>query len=357
MARQKRSDYQRWRQFVRLWIASPGIFWNTNMTDYKNSINSFILVVASLALGLIFNWLFYDKLVGISYPLFIAVTLISYFGLSSYFKTTPNSSSWQVGIVILILASFVAIRESEFLSFLNVVTSLSLLLVLASFRNGRKLWDFEIIDYLKAIFILPFQFIASIPTVMANLFVAREELRQGSKIYPIIRGLVITVPILIVFILLFSSADLVFQKYLGNIFDFDLSEFLPRFILVSLVTFAFVGAFGYLFQKMNFSTPRPPSSPTNIGLTEVRILFGAINTLFLIFILVQVTYLFGGEDNITKLGFTYAEYARKGFFELLAVAAFSLLLVFAVERHAPRLIEKHTTSFKVLAGILILQVV
>src|SRR3990167_4795992 len=327
------------------------------MTGDRNSVNSFVIIAASLGLGLIFNWLFFEKMVGISYPLFIAVTLLSYFGLSLYFKTQLTKSAWVLGIAILVLAGFVAIRESDFLSFLNIVTSFLLLLVLASFGSARKLGEFEIIDYFKAIFILPFQFIASIPTVVANLFVPRQEQREGSKISPIIRGLVITVPILIVFILLFSSADLVFQKYLGKIFDFDLSQFLPRFILVAVVTLAFVGAFGYLFQKMNVFTPRPLGSHANIGLTEVRILFGAVNILFLIFILVQITYLFGGENNITKIGFTYADYARKGFFELIAVAAFCFLLVFAVERHAPRLTEKHTTSFKALAGILILQVI
>jgi len=326
------------------------------MTDNRNSLNSFLIIACSLGLGLVFHWLFYDKLVGISYPIFIAVVLASYFSLSLYFKTVPGSTSWFLGVAILVFASFVAVRESMALTFFNVVATLCLLLVLAAISYGQKLRDFEIIDYLKAIFLLPFQFIASIPTVIANLFVSPEQ-RQGSKMYPIIRGLVITLPILIVFILLFSSADLVFQKYLGKIFDFDLSEILPRFFLVAVVTIAFVGAFGYLFQKIHPIAPRPIRGNSNIGLTEVSILLGAINALFLVFILVQITYLFGGEDNITKIGFTYAEYARKGFFELIAVAAFSFLLVFAVERHVPRSGERHAASFKSLSATLILQVI
>ncbi|MDP3741366.1 MAG: DUF4173 domain-containing protein, partial [bacterium] len=326
------------------------------MTDNQSPSKALLITVLSLCLGLVFNWLFFGKIVGLSYPLFTAVTLLSYFGLSLYFKTKPTKSAWGLGFVILVLASFVAIRESMALTFFNVVASFFLLLVLAGLSSGRKLGDFEIIDYLRAIFILPFQFVASIPTVIANLFVSPGA-RQGSKMYSVIRGLVITLPILIVFILLFSSADLVFQKYLGKVFDFDLSEIFPRFILISLVTFAFVGAFGYLFQKMNNPVPQSPQSRSNIGLTEVKILFGAINILFLIFIVVQIAYLFGGEENIAKLGFTYADYARKGFFELIAVAAFSLFLVFAVERHVPRVTEKHTASFKFLSAALILEVV
>jgi hypothetical protein len=56
--------------------------------------------------------------------------------------------------------------------------------------------------------------------------------------------------------------------------------------------------------------------------------------LFLLFIGFQVTYLFGGEANIMNAGFTYAEYARQGFWELLAVAALSLFVLLASEKYA-----------------------
>ncbi len=45
-------------------------------------------------------------------------------------------------------------------------------------------------------------------------------------------------------------------------------------------------------------------------------LLGSINLLFAVFISVQFAYLFGGERNIAAQGFTFAEYAHRGFFEL-----------------------------------------
>ncbi|MBZ0305450.1 MAG: DUF4173 domain-containing protein, partial [Anaerolineae bacterium] len=45
------------------------------------------------------------------------------------------------------------------------------------------------------------------------------------------------------------------------------------------------------------------------------------------FVMIQAKYLFGGEVNITVQGYTYAEYARRGFFELLAVSAMTMALV------------------------------
>jgi hypothetical protein len=52
-----------------------------------------------------------------------------------------------------------------------------------------------------------------------------------------------------------------------------------------------------------------------------------VDLLFAAFVAVQVAYLFGGEQNIHIEGYTYAAYARRGFFELLTVAVLSLALV------------------------------
>ncbi len=42
---------------------------------------------------------------------------------------------------------------------------------------------------------------------------------------------------------------------------------------------------------------------------------------------IQVRYFFGGQANISVAGFTYSEYARRGFGELIFVAFFSLLMI------------------------------
>ena len=50
----------------------------------------------------------------------------------------------------------------------------------------------------------------------------------------------------------------------------------------------------------------------------------------------QATYLFGGRDTLEASGLTYAEYARRGFFELLAVAMVVGALVLALEAFVAR---------------------
>lgn len=58
-----------------------------------------------------------------------------------------------------------------------------------------------------------------------------------------------------------------------------------------------------------------------LGTTEVAVVLGAMNLLFLSFVIVQVPYLFGGMEHVQNTqGVTLAEYARRGFGELVAVS-------------------------------------
>jgi hypothetical protein len=67
--------------------------------------------------------------------------------------------------------------------------------------------------------------------------------------------------------------------------------------------------------------------PAFLGFTESAIVLGSVAALFAAFVFIQFQYFFGGETNIQIDGYTYSEYARRGFGELVTVAFFSLLLI------------------------------
>ncbi len=83
------------------------------------------------------------------------------------------------------------------------------------------------------------------------------------------------------------------------------------------------------------------SNKHSVGQIESSIILGSINFLFSIFILVQLTYLFGGESNISRQGFTYAQYARRGFFELIVVVVVSLLILLTTEKYVIKKESEH----------------
>jgi hypothetical protein len=89
-----------------------------------------------------------------------------------------------------------------------------------------------------------------------------------------------------------------------------------------------------------------------LGTVEVGIILGLLNGLFLAFVIAQVPYLFGGMELVQNTpDFKLAEYARRGFGELVAVSA--LLLPLLLVGHWLLRRDKAVTStlFRVLAGI------
>ncbi|MEO7539997.1 MAG: DUF4173 domain-containing protein [Pyrinomonadaceae bacterium] len=98
------------------------------------------------------------------------------------------------------------------------------------------------------------------------------------------------------------------------------------------------------------NTVMPPAF--TLGTVEVGVILGLTNLLFLSFVIVQVPYLFGGMDLIQNTpDFKLAEYARRGFGELVAVSALVLPILLAghwlIRKENP-FTEK---LFRLLAGI------
>ncbi len=78
-----------------------------------------------------------------------------------------------------------------------------------------------------------------------------------------------------------------------------------------------------------------------------------VDLLFAAFVVVQFTYFFGAHTNITAEGYTYAEYARRGFFELVSVAVLSLVLVFGLGAITQRKIRSQQIVLTALNLVLI----
>ena len=89
-----------------------------------------------------------------------------------------------------------------------------------------------------------------------------------------------------------------------------------------------------------------------LGVTETIVILGALDAVFLAFVVVQIRYLFGGASLVSvSPGLTYAEYARHGFFALIAVAALSLPVLLAAHWLLHPKIQRAKRVFEALAGI------
>ncbi len=157
---------------------------------------------------------------------------------------------------------------------------------------------------------------------------------------PLARGLLIALPILVVFTLLFASADAVFASLTARLFDWrlDVGELPIRLAAAFLIAWVVAGLLAVAGGDLRPWWDEPPAphpqslgaaaavDPLRRGLVprlgwiEAVTVLVAVDVLFAVFVVLQLAYLFGGLDTLAATGLPYAQYARSGFFELVAVA-------------------------------------
>jgi hypothetical protein len=89
-----------------------------------------------------------------------------------------------------------------------------------------------------------------------------------------------------------------------------------------------------------------------LGITEVATALTALDLLFLVFVVVQFRDLFGG-DTLVQItpGLTYADYARRGFFELVFAVVLVVPLLLAADWLLDRRARRDRLLFRGLAGV------
>jgi hypothetical protein len=156
---------------------------------------------------------------------------------------------------------------------------------------------------------------------------------------PWVRGVVLALPILVLFGLLLADADPVFAALRRSVREtLEQWDFLPRLVFFTAILTAAVGAGGLALRGARMVTPTstPPTVGPRLGLAERLVVLVAVTALFAVFLLLQLSYLFGNAPAIAGSGITFAEYARRGFNELTIVATLCALLVIALDGRAER---------------------
>ena len=146
----------------------------------------------------------------------------------------------------------------------------------------------------------------------------------------ILRGLLFTLPLVLFLTMLLTSADAIFEARVHEVIDFidleNLPDYLWRGFLILMIGYLLAGIYLHAVLKNHDSEVRDQKDTSPIlGFIESTVILGSVNLLFLSFVIVQFRYFFGGNANIHIDGYTYAEYARRGFGELVTTALNQLI--------------------------------
>jgi len=172
--------------------------------------------------------------------------------------------------------------------------------------------------------------------------------RRG-RVLAVLRSVVVTVVLLGVFGVLFASADTVFASYLPTV---DLGMLPGQVVVGLLVALVTATLAGLAASPPGWSGAQlTPARPAPRGEWLLPVL--ALDALVLSFVLVQVGALLGGHRHVLETaGLSYAEYAREGFAQLVAVTALTLVVVAVAAHRAPRASDRDRLVSRIALGVL-----
>ena len=253
--------------------------------------------------------------------------------------------------MVLVIAVLMAWRDSPTLKALDLA-ALLLVLGLAMHRaRGARLRTGGIVAYGVGL-------ARSTLETIAGLFVlAFEDVRWGEVargrgagfLLPLLRGLAIALPLLGIFAALLVAADAAFEGMMNRVFRLDASVLVSHLFVGCAFTWLSAGVLRTLALGDERAEQAEPQVPWPfLGVVEVATVLGLLNALFLSFVAVQLPYLFGSSPSAEV---SHAQYARRGFFELVTVAGLVLPLLLGLHAAMRRADPRHERVFRWMAGV------
>jgi hypothetical protein len=349
-----------------------------------------LAVGVGLLVGLLGNIFFYNRLIGLSFPIFITIVVIVILALARPAGRVLNRRNLWPLLPLLFFAAMVAVRADWMVLLLNLAAVLTLGALGLHYLVLERSLDEDPLEvqagavFATGLMILPS---ALVETGHSWAWLRENRHQRGGQFASVIRGSAFALPVVLVFAFLLGSADAVFANYVSQAWNGVLTIFglnlMGETVNRAFITLAFAGATtGALSYALARRLPIPTTSldtddldsPSlrsgegaggrglenekrkpafKLAMIESTIILGSVVGLFAAFVVIQFAYFFGGHANINVSGLTYAEYARRGFFELVAVSGLTLGLALGLDRVTVRQEGRETKLFRVLSVILV----
>ncbi len=300
-----------------------------------------LMAAGALLFGILFVWLFYGKYPGISIPIFVIAFYALLFAYTRPVLTKEAKFGWFLSIPVFLISLTYALFGNEALMVLDILALPVLILLQTLLITGLNTYKWHspgiIVDIIFGMIarcllhvFKPFRLIASL--------IKKSPADNGKKSAAtrVLIGLAISVPLVLILLPLLSSADMVFGKLvdkLPNLFiNVNAGEIVGRTIVALVIfflSFSYLWSLGHKERPVDntingivLKSPEQKKAWDPVIIITVTV---TVDILYVIFVVIQFAYLFGrfGLPD----GFTFAEYARSGFFELILVSLLNIALL------------------------------
>lgn len=319
-----------------------------------------LLLVAAL-LGWAFDTLCAGYALDIGFPAFTISVLGAFLSLAI---REGIAVRWRnvaaMGVPIVFFAVMVAVRANPFLTFWNVAATLVMSLMFLHYSGAGRIEDINFGRFLG----LPWRvFGASLFYAAPSMtsLVRDSEARQTTqtRALPVLRGLLFALPVLAVFVALLASADTIFSHLLNEAGQWLLPKDAGNriFHLCLALGAAWLIAGGFVYALTRKEETAPDADATRrlpLGFVEAMTVLTSVSVVFVSFVAIQFLYLFGDISHVQKtFGLNYADYARRGFWELVAVATLTLTLIYNLQTFTRRETAAQNRAFNLVGTLLI----
>lgn len=317
-------------------------------------------VIMAVLIGLITIILFVGNnefnYFGISVPIIVTVISASAIFSIGKVKKINYTGVYFLGVSILLSVTYAVFTNYIFreINIILIPLTLATGLYMINFSDirlkGEDLINNVIPNITIGIFINPHV------GMIGKLFKNREDFNfKNSKYRGVIKGVIISIPLLIFLILLLSSADEIF----ASIFEDTINNMINAIslirtggVLLKLVVFALVFIYiYYLFSSFKFMVKRTyKMTVTKLDKSMVNTILVLVNVLYLVFTYVQIKYLYIKSNNFNLTPAEYSSYARNGFFQLIAVVVLNIMIILYFKNRIDN--SKLTCSLNTLMTVL-----
>jgi hypothetical protein len=329
------------------------------LTWLKKESRRIRIFYAFLALVVVdaFDWiLFSGTRQGLGLALFFACS-IGLFCLASFgFGYVRNKRALLLLAPIAILLFDIVYFSNEFTEVVGTLLLLVLSLlfvILVTLGIKEKKFYFRAIPWFKNIENIVSTPLEKIGKIFSDIVQSIQGVRS-TMTKKIVLGILISLPLVGIFIALFAKADPIFLDIVSKFALPDTNFwFLPHYFRV-IVLSTILCSILYIVLDERHALEEKISAVKKFDPVIVNIILLIINSVFLLFVVIQIRYLFGSANYVFSNNLTYAQYARNGFFELVKVMIVSGLLLTAILR--PFLSHNYSTVTKFLKLLLVAQV-
>ena len=287
------------------------------------------LAPVSLALGCVYAFCSYKNPSGAAWLLFLGVSLWVYAESMKRLELPLKKGCGFYMAAILLLGISTCCTGDGRLLFFNKLGIL-LLWMCMMLRQYYDTAGWGLGKYLNSILKTLTGAVGQLPAPFRDFVQYKETFdhKPDRRVWAVLVGVLIGLPLVFAVLLILSSADALFRQYTKGLFSFlESSEFFYNIAVIllkiGLLFFLTYGLFSFFSRRS--LTEEVPDKRKGEPLLAITI-SSMLTLLYLVFSLVQIGGLFLGKMKLPS-GYTYAEYAREGFFQLLAVSLLNLVIV------------------------------